>query len=142
MLLLSSMRNAALLFLALTAFGRPAAAQFAASTIDEHMMEFAVAWSTDNEAAVQSLMTEDVVLLGREPLVGVENVMGWARQQMARSGTLVLWPVHSEQHGDTAFQMGRWKLGASSGVHTFLWQQQDDGTWRLASIYILDSSSE
>lgn len=137
------MRPPSLLLLALTAFARPAAAQAASDSsplADERMMDFAVAWSTDDEAAVQGLMADDVVLLGREPLVGAEAVMGWARQQMVGSGTLVLWPLHSEQHGGTAFQVGRWKLGASSGVHTFPWEREEDGVWRLASIYILDGA--
>ncbi|MEP0546595.1 MAG: hypothetical protein ABJF88_06660 [Rhodothermales bacterium] len=134
------MRTAALL--ALLFAGRSAAAQPAADSFpvaDERMMDFAVAWSTDDEAAVRGLMAGDVVLLGREPLVGADAVMGWARQQMAGSGTLVLWPLHSEQHGDAAFQTGRWKLGAGTGVHTFQWQRQEDGVWRITSLYILDT---
>jgi ketosteroid isomerase-like protein len=137
------MRITALLLLVLA--GHPVAAQTAADTLplaDERMMEFAAAWSTDDEAAVRNLMADDVVLLGREPLVGVENVMGWAREQMAGNGTLVLDPLHSERHGDTAFQVGRWEMGASSGVHTVLWQQHEGGTWRIASMHILNATTE
>ena len=138
------MRITALLLLALA--GHPVAAQTAASDslslADERMMEFAVAWSAEDEAAVRNLMADDVVLLGREPLVGVEAVMGWAREQMAGNGTLVLDPLHSERHGDTAFQVGRWEMGGSSGVHTFLWQQHEGGTWRIASMHILNATTE
>lgn len=138
------MRTAALFTVVFAAIVvRPALAQDAKPfpIADERMMDFAVAWSTDDEAAVRSLMADDVVLLSREPLIGAEAVMAWARQQMAGSGTLALWPLHSEQHGDTAFHMGRWKLGASTGVHTFAWERQDDGTWRLASLHILDAAA-
>ena len=138
------MRTALLLLFTLTVFGLPATAQEAASSTlaDERMMDFAVAWSTDDETAVRSLMADDAVLLGREPLVGADAVMGWARRQMAGSGTLVLWPLHSDQHGDAAFQVGRWKMGASSGVHTFRWERQEDGVWRIASMHILDAAAE
>ncbi len=141
------MRNALLLVLVFASLtGRSATAQSAAPDAfpiaDERMMDFAVAWSTDDEAAVRELMADDAVLLGREPLVGADAVMGWAREQMAGSGTLVLWPLHSEQHGDTAFQVGRWKLGAGGGVHTFQWKREKDGVWRIASIHILDAAAE
>lgn len=137
------MRTVALLLLLA---GKTVAAQTAESgptpLVDESMMEFAVAWSTDDETAVRGLIADDVVLLGREPLAGADAVMGWARQQMAGSGTLVLWPLHSEQHGDATLQVGRWKLGPASGVHTFLWRRQGDGVWRIDSMHILDAATE
>lgn len=107
--------------------------------VDGLMGEFALAWSTDDVGALRNLMADDVALLGSD-LEGVDVVIDeWAQQQMAQQDDpLVIVPLHSEVHGSMAHQMGLWQIGESEGIHTFIWEQGDDDTWRITQILIQD----
>lgn len=136
------MAHLRVLLLALLASGSIAQAQARLTEADALMVDFATAWSADDADALRALLAADVVLLGAEPVVGADAVMAWAEGQMAASPALVLAPLYSAAQQGRVYQVGRWTLGEATGVHTFLWEADGEGQWRLASLYILDDAEE
>lgn len=115
------------------------------SEVDTQMAAFAAAWAHDDAEAVRGLMADDVVLLSGsagDATRGAEAVMGWARTQMEATSVLLLVPMYSRMGDGRAYQVGHWRLGPATGVHTFAWERDPAGAWRLASLYILDDATD
>lgn len=71
----------------------------------------------------------------------------WATANMAASSDLAVTPALAAAGGDAVHHSGRWSLRiappgvpsfTSTGSHTFVWQRQTDGEWRLQMIHIAD----
>ncbi len=99
---------------------------------------FTSAIAEGNAAAVGELYTDDAKFMppNGDVVVGPEGIAAWL-QLMLDDGisSLELETVELEEHGDTAIEEGRYKLGtadgpADAGKYIVIWKNEG-GAWKL-----------
>ena len=90
-------------------------------------------------------MAPNAVVLGAEPLVGLDQIRAGMGKHLATPGLKLTWePTKAEflGKGDIGFAVGRWerhfngedgKPVVQHGTYLTTWQQQKDGTWKVVS---------
>jgi ketosteroid isomerase-like protein len=90
-------------------------------------------------------MAPNAVVLGAEPLVGLEQIRAGMGKHLSTPGLKLTWePTKAEflGKGDIGFVVGRWerhfngndgKPQIAKGSYLTTWQQQKDGSWKVVS---------
>jgi ketosteroid isomerase-like protein len=90
-------------------------------------------------------MAPNAVILGAEPLVGLDQIRAGMGKHLATPGMKLTWePTKAEflGKGDIGFVVGRWerqfngndgKPQVMKGSYLTTWQQQQDGSWKVVS---------
>lgn len=90
-------------------------------------------------------MAPNAVVLGAEPLVGLDQIRAGMGKHLATPGFKLTWePTKAEflGKGDIGFVVGRWerhfngddgKPEVHKGSYLTTWQQQKDGSWKVIS---------
>ena len=90
-------------------------------------------------------MAPNAVVLGDEPLVGLDQIRAGMGKHLATPGLKLTWePTKAEflGKGDIGFVVGRWERHFTGddgtpqvlkGSYLTTWQQQKDGSWKVVS---------
>ena len=90
-------------------------------------------------------MAPNAVVLGVEPLVGLDQIRAGMGKHLATPGLKLTWePTKAEflGKGDIGFVVGRWERHFTGddgtpqvlkGSYLTTWQQQKDGSWKVVS---------
>lgn len=146
------MRTAAVLafasLLACSPEERPPAAASGAQLADSLMSRFVSVWNSDDYDALPDLFAADVVYLdaNNQHVVGRDSFAIALRGAMENTRQMAITPVRSGGSGDRAYHIGRWTLDggarpAHRGVHSFIFQREGDGQWRIATAHVENADS-
>ena len=117
------------------------AASASAQSANNLMDRFAAAWTQDDAELVNSMMHDEVVLVGDGNVIeGFDAVNEWRARQMEATDRLTITTVKLDRYEDVAYHTGRWALshphGTFSGDHTFVFERGEDDTWKIKSMAI------
>jgi ketosteroid isomerase-like protein len=133
----------ALTVLTIAAPTLPSALQ--AQTPEELMERFAAAWTEKDHAGIEAMLAEDAIYFSaREMHEGRMAVATSWRASMDATEEVIITPLRAGAEGSTAYHVGRWQLTGNGrvvleGVHSFLFQRDGDGIWKIASAHVEDA---
>jgi len=105
--------------------------------------DFAKATAAKGVDGWMEFMAPNAVLLGAEPIVGLDQIRAAMTKELATPNSHIVWePTKAEfiGNGDTGYTIGRFehrrtdhegKIQIRKGTYMTTWQKQKDGSWKV-----------